>query len=184
MIGKNCRQCGAALFEIAPGETSKLELARFISSSPYYDRGQLVTEAGPVAGTYCPNGCSQEVEEIGDGALWEPIDLSNEEPLLSKVFLLAGGVDIEDYKVYIDGYVRHAQQKDKDENGCLIFDVEAGEHRIVVREWEVKKQNRLESNTAFFSLDEYEAVEFRFSKKGDLINLALLGKSGVSSENN
>jgi len=171
-MGISCTTCGEPIFELIERKTTKKEIIEFVESSPLYSDADLhaQVDGSVLPGKYCPNGCTQ-AEEIGGGAICD-VDFDEYEKALkrrtSKVILLAKSIDIEKYKIYLDGYIEGVGNKDKDSEGCILIWIEPGDHRIVVRENEVQK---IESNTSHFTVDDSDEFKLLLSSNGDSLEL-------------
>ena len=169
-MSASCSNCGAALFELIPGTTTSLELKAFVDSSPVYAYADIQREgSGPVL-NYCPNGCAQdeETEFEGDGVIPFFFDENYEKSLTARILLDASSIDLDGYKIYVDGNIEGAGNRDKDAYGRVSFSASPGGHRIVVREYEVRESGRLESDTIHFLLDDYDQIEFLLTENAGI----------------
>jgi hypothetical protein len=78
------------------------------------------------------------------------------------------------YKIYVDGNVRTTPQRFKylQVPNIEIIAVLPGEHRVVIREAEVDKSNRIESNTVVLSLRENQEVKLVLQVEGAAFKLS------------
>ena len=159
---KLCERCGSPLFEVIESTTTIQQIVDFLDGKPWYTLADVYCDGSPIAGDYCPDGCNRPLDIGGDGAIVEIIDLEEEEDSpRAQVMLYVGWTDIELFKVYVDGYIKAAANREKDADGQIAIEIEAGEHRIIVRENEVKTEGRLESNTLHFKVAEGESFALR-----------------------
>lgn len=72
---------------------------------------------------------------------------------------------IKNYKVYINGNIHGTPIRFEEiaPLNSILTKVEAGNYRIVIREFEVNKINRLESNTLNITLKDEEKIVIRAS---------------------
>lgn len=61
---------------------------------------------------------------------------------------------IQDWKVYIDGYVSFTDPRDTQSGNGELIRISSGKHRIVLREFNHTKADRKESNTIYFEAKE------------------------------
>jgi archaellum component FlaG (FlaF/FlaG flagellin family) len=80
----------------------------------------------------------------------------------------------DSYSVYIDGNYATPQRQDVNPSNGTIVWLLPGEHRVVVRESEVKKVNRLKSNTLWFSASEGVPLHFEVGLSNRQLNLIQL----------
>jgi len=139
VMSDNCNKCGSPVFKMIPDKTTNQELIEFVDSSPFYSHADIQPGGLALPGIYSPNGYTQTIEIEGDGATSCLLNEEHEKALTAKLMLLAKSIDIEEFKIYLDGYIEHARKRDMNSQGYILFWVEPGDHRIVVREKEVKK---------------------------------------------
>jgi len=167
----NCEKCGEPIFEATPKMTTKHEIMAFAQSAPFY-KGTDVAKVGWIhPGSYCPNGCTQILKNYGSGDLFKKMDEKFERTHTVKVLVNSCLVDINEYKIYIDGNVHRTRVKDKAPVGTVLVWLEPGEHRIVVRESEVNKTNRFESQTINFFASRNQVLNFELVSKDQTLEL-------------
>ena len=178
-MSETCPQCGSLLFEVIEGKTTSAEIKKFVDTSAFYDYVDLHTKPGgpSVAGFYCPRGCSQEEEEfIGDGAIFN-VDFEAYEDELrqqtAELKMVCVDIDMEQYKIYVDGYIVPFSKEQVESDGFFSTYMKPGDHRLVVREMEVSKIDRIESNTVYFSVADEETVVVDCIGKGGLPGLSV-----------
>lgn len=105
----------------------------------------------------CPNGCDGYI--YINAIDWEAFSDAHD---TCEVIVRPNGLPLplSGYKIYINGNIHRTQEKHQRRDGVEYLWLGPGEHRIVVREWEVFKTDRLESNTLWFTATEDAAVEF------------------------
>jgi hypothetical protein len=170
-LNVNCEKCGEHIFEAIPKKTTKQEIMIFAESAPYY-KGTDVAKNGWIhPGSYCPNGCTQILKNYGSGDLFSKLDEKFENTHTVKVLVHSSQLDTNQYKIYIDGNIHRTRVKDKAPEGSVLVWLEPGEHRIVVRESEVNKANRLESQTIIFSANDGRVLSFELVLKDKNLEL-------------
>jgi len=80
-------------------------------------------------------------------------------------------IDINEFKIYIDGNIHRTRVKDETPEGTVLVRLKPGEHRITVREKEVNKANRFESQTIYFSATSGQVLIFELVKKEQTMEL-------------
>jgi hypothetical protein len=97
----------------------------------------------------------------------------------SRILVTIDGGKSNHFKIYVDGNIRvtpprlaHLRTKNTE-----VVSVQPGEHRVVIREAEVSKSPRAESNTVVVSLSENE--EAHLVLRIDANALSLLLKDGI-----
>jgi len=115
--------------------------------------------------------CEHVEDDLGFGAIGHILDVDFEEAHTAKVIIQAPSLNIENFKIYIDGYIENAKNKDINPDGQIYFLIESGSHRIVIREKEVKVVGRLESDTVHFTISDHEEIKLLFSRKDDTLEL-------------
>lgn len=83
---------------------------------------------------------------------------------------------IDDYKLYINGniHVTPTRFKHLAPPNSVYVRIETGVHRIVLREYEVKKPNRMESNTLYIEIQDDELITIQASLKESQLTLLKL----------
>lgn len=174
-MSNSCLSCGKPIFELIEGKTTSDEIEQFANSSSYYSYADLhaQVDGSPLVGEYCPDGCPQ-AEGIGNGAMCN-VDFNESRKYLArktcKIILSVESINTENYKVYVDGNVEVAGKWDLDSEGSVQIRILPGDHRIVVREKDVRKAGRIESNTIHFSVA--DNAEFRLVLSGNGESLEL-----------
>nr|WP_320166015.1 hypothetical protein [uncultured Methylophaga sp.] len=161
----NCKKCGEPIFEVTPKNTATQDIIDFAKSAPFFKGTDVEKEGWIHPGRYCPNGCTQMLRNYGSGDLFKKLDEKFERTHTVKVLVYSGFTDIKEFKIYIDGYICGTRVKDDAPEDTVMVLLEPGEHRIIVRENDVKKANRFESQTIYF-----------FASSGQVLNFELVPK--------
>lgn len=167
----NCEKCGEPIFEATPKTTTKHEIMVFAESAPFYKGTDVAKEGWIHPGSYCPNGCTQILRNYGSGDLFKKLDEEFEKTHTVKVLVHSCLEDINVYKIYIDGNIHRTRVKDSAPEGTVLVWLEPGEHRIVVRESEVNKANRFESQTINFSTNSSQVLNFELVSIDQILEL-------------
>lgn len=159
------------MFEVIPHQTTRQEIIEFAESSSAYNGTDIHRDGWIHPGSYCPNGCTWRLKNYGSREIWERVEERFERTHTVKLVVGALSIEIQQFKVYVDGYICVTRQTDNaPENSVLVW-LEPGEHRIIAREYEVKKVDRLESNAIDFTTVNGEEVEFQLALNGENLYL-------------
>jgi hypothetical protein len=169
-----CQTCGETLFVAVPGETTKEDIIKFARRATLPGAEQIEQEGWIHAGEYCPNGCTFTLTNYGSRDLWERLEKDFEKTHSCSVTVTGNATlphPLSSYNVYIDGNVARPRRKDIWPNHEEFVRLLPGDHRIVVRERDVKKVNRLESNTLWFTASEGVLLRFEVGMSNGYLTL-------------
>jgi hypothetical protein len=178
-----CPTCGARLFKAVPGETTEEEIVEFARHSQLPGADCIAEERWIHPGIYCPNGCTQILLNYVKDDLWDRMEEKFEQTHTCFVTILSDETapgSVDRYSIYIDGNIAGTRRQDTRPSNGEFVKLEPGRHRIVVREADHKKADRIESNTIWFEAVEGSPLQFRFRQVAGGLELTLATDPGVA----
>jgi hypothetical protein len=172
-----CPTCGARLFKAVPGETTEEEIVEFARHSQLLGADLYMEERWIHPGIYCPNGCTEILVNYDNREFFARMEEKFERTHTCYVTIMADETvasSVDDYSIYIDGNVAGTRRQDTRPSNGEFVKLEPGRHRIVVREADHKKPDRVESNTIWFDAVEGTPLQFRFRQVADGLELTLV----------
>lgn len=172
-----CPTCHEKIFKVVPGETTQAEIIEFARESKLPNAKRIVEERWIHPGEYCPNGCTQILINYRNDEFWRALEEEFEKTRTCRVTITGSTtlpLPVSNYKIYIDGNIARTRDKDaKPPNGEFVW-LTPDDHRIVVRESDVKRFSRLESNTICFTVVEGASFHFEIGMAhGQLVLITL-----------
>jgi hypothetical protein len=169
-----CATCGATLFDAIPKKTTRQEIIEFALGAVNHPGRETILREGWIhPGSYCPNGCTTILVNYGRDELWRKFDDDFKKTHICHVTVAGTPTlpNLSDYKIYIDGNIARTSPEDqKPDNGEYVR-LKPGEHRIVIREREPNRPDRLESNTIHFSVPGRAYLHFEVGMVNDRLEL-------------
>ncbi|MGI9465945.1 MAG: hypothetical protein ACR2OA_02350 [Rubripirellula sp.] len=169
---KSCIWCGSDLFWALPGKTTRIEIIEF---GKLTGNQQIIDDGWIHPGVYCPNGCTTRMFNFGNHDLWERMEKTRQARETSSILVESQTEPWDNYKIYLDRYIRRTAPKDEAPPLCEYIELEPGEHTIVVRDFDPHDPGRRESNTLEFIIEHREQKHFLFSLFDERLKLELVG---------
>ena len=116
-------------------------------------------------GRYCESGCISQLFNFGNDALWERLEAERQQRETASLVVRPVShkdTPLKDFKIYLDRSIRTTAPRDRDAAPmhCVYFELEPGDHVIVVRDYDHLSADRRESNTVQFTIEPHEQMTF------------------------
>ncbi len=162
-----CNRCGAEVLVAIPGSLSQKELGDFLEAAPALHAPDFLVygKYWIHPGGHCPNGCSVALFDFGSRGLFDRLEQERQRRETAAIVVTQKdpkGELRERLKIYLDRYIMVTAPYDNDlkpDYGEYIT-LEPGTHTLIVRDYEVNRPDRRESNLIEFTIANDEQVEF------------------------
>jgi hypothetical protein len=163
---ETCPTCGSAMIYWLPDDISIADVPKKIKAATTMPRQQGIDTNNPLhPGRYCQSGCIGQLFNFGNDALWEQLETERRERETASLVVRPvshKNTPLKDFKIYLDRYIRTTAPRDRETapKHCVYFELEPGDHAIVVRDYDHLSDDRRESNTVQFTIEPHEQVTF------------------------
>ena len=149
-----------------PDDISIADVPKKIKAATTMPRQQGIDTNNPLhPGRYCQSGCIGQLFNFGNDALWEQLETERRERETASLVVRPvshKNTPLKDFKIYLDRYILTTAPRDRETapKHCVYFELEPGDHAIVVRDYDHLSDDRRESNTVQFTIEPHEQVTF------------------------
>jgi hypothetical protein len=174
---EGCPSCGTPMIYWLPEDISITDVPNRIKATTTLPRQNEIDTSAPMhAGRYCQFGCVAQMFNFGNDVLWERLE--SQRRLRETASLIVRPIShkdtpLRDFKIYLNRNTRTTAPRDRDKipKNFIYFELEPGDHTIVVRDYDHLCADRRESNTLQFTIQTNEQLTFSLTLKNGQLEL-------------
>ena len=163
---ERCPTCGGAIIYWLPDDIGIADVPKKIRAATTLPRQEDIDTNTPLhPGRYCESGCVSQLFNFGNDRLWERIEAERQQRQTASLVVRPVSHEdtpLKDFKIYLDRYIRTTSPRDRETapKHSVYFELEPGDHTLVVRDYDHLSADRRESNTVQFKIKPHEQMTF------------------------